>query len=159
MPLPDLERRGTARDECRLRLGNAVGKGESELGLEELFDVWATDVVCFLDLDDAENVDRPESGTVSCCHVLVERFHGVGAAEFAELLVHVVCARAGVVTEPNTEVLDLQRLLLVYHGDIEYLTARLLHFLELPQEIPETRLGDDFVRRKDAHAVDFWGGI
>lgn len=46
-------------------------------------------------------------------HVLVETLDGVRAGELAILLVHVVCTRAGVVTEPDTEVLYLQRLLFV----------------------------------------------
>ena len=46
-------------------------------------------------------------------HVLVERLDGVGAAELTELLVHVVGTGARVVAEPDAEVLDLQRLLLV----------------------------------------------
>ena len=46
-------------------------------------------------------------------HVLVERLDGVRAAEFTELLVHVVGARTRVVAEPDTKVLDLQGLLLM----------------------------------------------
>ena len=58
-------------------------------------------------------MDRPETSTVAGSHVLVERLDSVGAGELTELLVHVVGSRAGVVSEPDTEVLDLQRLLLV----------------------------------------------
>ena len=28
-----------------------------------------------------------------------------------------------------------------------------------PQEVPETRLGDDFIGRKDAHTVDLGDGL
>lgn len=28
-----------------------------------------------------------------------------------------------------------------------------------PQEIPETRLGDDLVGGENTHTVDFWGGL
>lgn len=55
-------------------------------------------------------VDRPEAGTVPCSHVLVEALDCIGTGEFAELLVHVVGSRARVVAEPDTEVLDFQRL-------------------------------------------------
>ena len=58
-------------------------------------------------------VDRPETSTVTGSHVLVERLDGVGTGELTELLVHVVGARTRVVAEPDTEVLDLQWLLLV----------------------------------------------
>ena len=59
------------------------------------------------------DVDRPEACTVAGSHVLVERLDSVGAGELTELLVHVVGSRAGVVSEPDTKVLDLERLLLV----------------------------------------------
>ena len=59
------------------------------------------------------DVDRPEACTVAGSHVLVERLDSVGAGELTELLVHVVGSRAGVVSEPDTEVLDLERLLFV----------------------------------------------
>ena len=58
-------------------------------------------------------MDRPETGTVAGSHILVERLDGVRPGEFTDLLVHVVRARARVVAYPDTEVLDLQRLLLV----------------------------------------------
>lgn len=45
---------------------------------------------------------------MSGCHVLVECVDGIRSGELSELLVHVVCAGARVVLEPNTEVLDLQ---------------------------------------------------
>ena len=58
-------------------------------------------------------VDRPETCTVAGSHVLVERLDGVGTGELTELLVHVVRAGTRVVTEPDTEVLDLLGTLLV----------------------------------------------
>ena len=58
-------------------------------------------------------MDRPETRAVAGSHVLVERLDGIRTAELTELLVHVVGAGARVVAEPDTEVLDLQRLLLV----------------------------------------------
>ena len=58
-------------------------------------------------------MDGPEPGTVTGCHVLVESLDGIGTSELTELLVHVVCAGAGIVTKPDSKVLDLERLLLV----------------------------------------------
>lgn len=57
-------------------------------------------------------MDRPEAGTVPGGHVLVEGLDGIGTTELTELLVHVVRAGTRVVTDPDTEVLDLQGLLL-----------------------------------------------
>ena len=117
------------RDERRAALANAVREGELELRRKELLDVRPANIVGLLDLDDTEDlhdtmrvaqdcsrehthVDRPETGTVAGSHVLVERLDGVRTGELTELLVHVVCARARVVAEPDAEVLHLQRLLL-----------------------------------------------
>lgn len=56
-----------------------------------------------------------EAGTVTGSHVLVQRVDGISSAELTELLVHVVGAGARVVTQPDTEVLDLGGTLL---GDL-----------------------------------------
>lgn len=58
-------------------------------------------------------MDGPEAGTVAGGHVGVESLDGVGAGHLAVLLVHVVGAGAGVVAEPDTEVLDLEGVLLL----------------------------------------------
>lgn len=62
-------------------------------------------------------MDGPEAGAVTGGHVLVHGLDGVGAGHVTVLLVHVVGAGAGVVADPDTEVLDLERVLLVdlYH--------------------------------------------
>jgi hypothetical protein len=52
-------------------------------------------------------VDRTEAGAVAGGHVLVEGIDGLAARHLAVLLVHVVGTRARVVTDPDTEVLDL----------------------------------------------------
>lgn len=57
-------------------------------------------------------MDGAEAGTVAGSHVLVEGLDRVRAGELAELLVHVVRARARVVADPDAEDLDLKRLLL-----------------------------------------------
>lgn len=46
-------------------------------------------------------------------HVLIEGVDGLGPGHLAVLLVHVVGTRARVVADPDTEVLDLLRSLLV----------------------------------------------
>ena len=58
-------------------------------------------------------VDGPEASPVTSRHVLVEALHRRNTRELAELLVHVVCAGAGVVAQPDAEVLHFQRLLFV----------------------------------------------
>jgi len=67
---------------------------------------------------------------------------------------HVVCAGSGVVSEPDGEVLDLQWLLLVDDVKGNDLSVGLLDLLQLTKVVPEPRLGDDVVGRKDSHAVE-----
>ena len=59
------------------------------------------------------HVDRPETGTVASCHVLIERFYSVRASELSELLVHVVCSGARIVANPYAKILHFQGLLFV----------------------------------------------
>lgn len=93
--------------------GAAVGEGELETRSHELLDVGALHVLVLLDLGNLENVDRGETGTVARSHVLVQRLGSLGTRERTELLVHVVSARARVVSQPHGEVLHLEGLLLV----------------------------------------------
>ena len=58
-------------------------------------------------------MDRPETGTVPRSHILVHALHSCSTGKFTVLLVHVVGTRTRVVTQPDAEVLNLQRLLLV----------------------------------------------
>jgi hypothetical protein len=58
------------------------------------------------------NVDGPEASAVTGGHVGVEGLDGIRPGHLAVLLVHVVGAGAGVVTDPDTEVLDLLGVLL-----------------------------------------------
>ena len=61
-------------------------------------------------------------------------------------------ARPGVVSQPDTEVLDLHGLPLLdlLHGDD--LSGRLLELPQLSQEVPETRLGHNHIRGKNPHS-------
>lgn len=61
----------------------------------------------------ATHVDGSETGTVTGGHILVHALDSVGAGHVAVLAVHVVGAGTGVVTDPDAEVLDLHRALLV----------------------------------------------
>ena len=88
-------------------------QGELEVLGQKLLDVGAADVLGLLNLNDLEDVDRPEAGTVTGGHVLVEGLDGVGAGHLTVLTVHVVSAGAGVVADPDANVLDLERVLLV----------------------------------------------
>ena len=52
-------------------------------------------------------MDRPEARSVTGSHILVEAVDGIGSGKLTVLLVHVVGSGARVVSDPDTEVLDL----------------------------------------------------
>jgi hypothetical protein len=126
------ESRRTVSNECRSTFANTVRKRELEVGGKELLDVGTADIISLSDFNNTEDlrkyryqhderwenarayVDRPEAGTMPSCHVLVKAFDCISTGEVTELLVHVVGSRSRVVADPNTEVLDLQRLCLMY---------------------------------------------
>ena len=58
-------------------------------------------------------MNRPKAGAVAGGHVLVHGLDGICPGHLTVLLVHVVGAGARVVTDPDTEVLDLHWALLV----------------------------------------------
>lgn len=85
-------------------------------------------------------------------------------------------AGAGVVSDPDSEVLDLQWTLLVdlmsistqqfdpakigaYLVQADNLSIGLLDLAELHQEVPEARLCDDTVDGEDTHAVELWSWV
>lgn len=129
-------------------------KGEFEVLGNELLNVRALDISGLFKLNYLEDVNRPETRTVSGGHILVKSNNGVGTGHFTILLVHVVGSRARVVTDPDTEVLDLERTLLMDLIEADDLSVGLLHFTELHQEVPETGLGDNGVRSEYSHAVE-----
>lgn len=61
-------------------------------------------------------MDRPEAGAVAGSHIGVESLDGGDSRSLAVLLVHVVGTGARIVTDPDTEVLDLHGVLL---GDLK----------------------------------------
>lgn len=108
-----------------------MGQRELEALDKELLDVRAADVVGLLELNNLEDLrllgmsrcsverctylDRPEAGSVTGGHILVQSIDGGNAGHLTVLLVHVVGAGARVVADPDTEVLDLLGALL---GDL-----------------------------------------
>lgn len=116
-------------------------------------------------------MDRPEASSVARGHVGVKRLNGVGAGHFPVLLVHVVGTGARVVSQPDSEILDLLGVLLVdlrqncechsgnvsfgstYGLDTDYFASCLLDLSETAQEIPEPGLGNRLIGSEDGHAV------
>uniref|UniRef100_A0A1Y1LIB6 Uncharacterized protein n=1 Tax=Photinus pyralis TaxID=7054 RepID=A0A1Y1LIB6_PHOPY len=79
---------------CVASLGNTMRQGEAQALLEELLDVRALDVFGLLDLNNAKDVDRPETSAMAGSHVGVKGLDGIGAGHLTVLLVHIVCTGA-----------------------------------------------------------------
>ena len=86
-------------------------QGEFEALRHQLLDVWTLDLIVTLQLNNPQDMDRPESGTVPGCHVLIQCLHRVGPGHLAIFFVHVMRARAGIVADPDAEILD-------FHGPL-----------------------------------------
>jgi len=70
-----------------------------------------------------------------------------------------VGARARIVSNPDTEVLHLERALLVDHIQTDDFTIGLLDLSELHQEVPETGFCNHGVGCKNPHAIELWSGV
>ena len=138
------------------RLLDSVRKWELQVLSQELLNVWSLDIRSLLELSNLQDVDRSESGSVSGSHVLVQSLNGVDSGDVSYLLVHVVRTGSGVVSDPDTEVLDLGWTSLGDLVDGDDLTGGLLDLVQLLQEVPVTGLGDDRVWCKDSHSEQLW---
>jgi len=54
-----------------------VRKGEFEILGKELLNVGPLNVIGLLEFDDFEDVDRPETGSMSGSHILVKSFNSI----------------------------------------------------------------------------------
>lgn len=138
--------------------GNAVGNGELDLGIDKLLHVGTTDLGSF-DFSNTDDLDGAETGTVTGSHVHVQALNSFNTAHRTELLVHVMSTGTRIITQPDTKVLDLHRLLFADGGAGNDFTSSTLGLLQLTEEVEETGFGDDFVGSEDAHLVELRSGV
>ena len=137
---------------------DAVGQGELDAGDQDLLDVGAANISVG-NLSDADDLDGAGASAVAGSHVGVASLNSGVAGQLTVLLVHVVGTGARVVADPDTEVLDLEGLLLVDLVDADDLAVDLLDLLQLAHEVPEAGLGNNLVGGKEAHAEQLGGSI
>lgn len=151
--------RGTFSSEDWLEsTSNAMRNGEFNLGINELLNVRTTNLRSF-DFSNTNDLDGTETSTVTSSHVHVQALNSFDTAHRTELLVHVMSTRTRIITQPNTEVLDLHGLLLADDGAGDDLTSSALGLLQLTEEVEEAGFGDDFVGSEDAHLVELRSGF
>ena len=131
---------------------DAVGQGEFQTVLVELS---GRDALALLGRDcrGANDLDRLVAGTVPASHVIVHSINSPRELRGSVLAVHVVCAAARVILDPDAKVLDVAVVLLCDLVHVENLASRLLHLAHLVHEIPKPRLGHHLIGGKQLHAV------
>jgi len=130
-----------------------ASQGELDLGVVHLCHEWAAALAGLNNLT-PDDLDSVSPGSVPGSHVPVALGDSGRDGQVPVLTVHVVGAGPGVVSQPDTEVLDLKWLPLPDLLDRHDLSSSLLELPELPQEIPETRLGNDLVGGENSHPVE-----
>ena len=92
-----------------------------------------------------DDLDGVCASTVTSSHIAIALRDGGRNGHVTVLPVHVVGARARVVTQPDAEVLDLQRLLLFDLLYADDLSGSLLKLTELTQEVPKPENGQSSI--------------
>lgn len=139
-----------------LGLLDSVWQWEFQVLGQELLDVLSLDVVSLLQFNNLQDVDVSKSSSVSSSQVLVHGLNGTNSGDVSVFLVHVVDTRSRFVSNPDTEGLNLGWGRLGDSVNGNDLTGSSLDLVQLLQEVPVTRLGNNSVRSKDSHSEQLW---
>jgi hypothetical protein len=88
----------------------SVRKWEAQVWLKQLLNIWTTNIFR-LDFSNLDDVNSVETSTMLSSQILVASDNSIRASQFTIFLVHVVGSRARVISDPETKILDLRRLL------------------------------------------------
>ena len=130
-------------------------KREADLGVMELSDVWSLALRC-LDGSCLNDRDGTMSCTVSTAHLLVHLFYGAIKSGIPVLFISVMDTSTGVVSNPNSVILNGRWILLENLVHCKNLTIGLLHTTKLSQKVPELRLSLDLISSPHLHSVNLW---
>ena len=84
-----------------------------------------------------DDLDTMGPGAVTSSHIPVALGDGGGDGHVPVFAVHVVGTGTGVITEPDTEVLNLKRFLFADFFNADDLSGGLFEFPQLTQKVPE----------------------
>lgn len=135
---------------------DSVWQWEFQVLGQELFDVVTFDIRSFFQFNDLQDVDRSKSGSVSGSQIFVQTFNSTGSGNISVFFVHIVGTRSGVVSDPDTKVLDVSWVSFLDDVNRNNFTRSLLDFVQLLQEVPVSRLCNHSVWSKDSHTVQLW---
>lgn len=124
-------------EEWARRLLDTGWQRELDLGIVHRFDKGSASVDSGNRLH-TDDLDAMSSGAVTGSHVAIALGDGSNDGHVTIFAVHVVGSRPGVITEPDTEVLDLQGLLLLDLLDTDDFTSGLLELPQLTQKVPKS---------------------
>lgn len=128
-------------------------QGELDLGVVELFNVGTTGLASGNSFN-LNDLDRVGTSTMTGTHITVTLCDSTTNSQVTVFTVHVVGTGTGIVTQPDTEILNFDGRGFVHLFDGDDFTGGLLEFLQLTQEIPETGFGNNVVGGKDSHLVE-----
>merc|ERR1712142_418063 len=118
----------------------------------ELFDIGSS-ACCGSNLLYTDNLNGVSTSTMTGSHVTVTLGNSSSSGQITVFPVHVVCTTPGVISQPNTKVLDFQWFPFIHQLATYNLSLRLLDLPQLLGKIPEARLCSDFIWGEDPHAV------
>lgn len=133
------------------RLVDTVRQLEGDFRVNELEDVGTLAVVA-LDDGGLDDLDAGATSPVTGSHLGVHLLNSGGEGGVTVFLVHIVGTRSGVVSDPETEVLDVVGVLFVDLVNVDDLTVSLLNLLKLGHVVPETRTSNHAVGSEDSHS-------
>jgi hypothetical protein len=120
---------------------------------------WSSDLLLFIENCGSDDRNGIRRGTMVSCHFGVQLTNGSIERDISVLLIHVVVACSGFVSQNNSEGLDVVWLSLkdlIYRQDLTLSTLG----LKLTSEVvPEFRFGNYFVSGKKTDGKDFGVGL
>lgn len=106
-----------------------------------------------------DDLDVASHSSVSTGHVVVHLSNSTSKCGISVLLVHIVCTTSASVSEPDSEVLNLSRMLLKDFSDVQDLTTSSLSLSQGLHIVPELRLSNNLVSSEYLHSENLRAGI
>ena len=134
---------------------NTVGKWELDVLLSELHSV-VTLEVSSLNSCSPDDLNGTRTGTMTSSHFVVKLCNCTSDGKITVFTVHIMGTRTGLVTKPDSVILDDTGVLLNDFNTVEDFSSGLLHLTELVHVVPELGFSNNSVGCKDNHAVCLW---